>query len=263
LAQTAARYDVRPGSRWRPTIDTTRDPIIAARAPLPWPSWQRSEDYYAEGSLIWLDVDTRLRELTDGARSLDDFARAFFGDHDGAWMTDTYDFDDVVDTLGGIAAFDWTGFFDEQLKDTHDRAPLGGIERGGYRLVYRNVPSDYERGTQAVFGHIDLSHSLGLTTDRGGRLSDVLWDGPAFQAGLTVGATIVAVAGRKFDPDALQQAVADAVDGSPVELTVAKGRYVTPVRIAYHGGLRFPALEPIPGARSYLSDILRPLDGGA
>lgn len=62
LALTAARYDVRPGSRWRPLLDTTRGPIIAARGPLPWPSWQRSEDYYAEGALLWLDVDTRLRE---------------------------------------------------------------------------------------------------------------------------------------------------------------------------------------------------------
>jgi predicted metalloprotease with PDZ domain len=42
LALTAATHAVRAGSRWRPMSDTTGDPIIAARSPLPWPSWQRS-----------------------------------------------------------------------------------------------------------------------------------------------------------------------------------------------------------------------------
>ncbi|MET0283976.1 MAG: peptidase M61, partial [Polyangiales bacterium] len=79
IARTAAIYDNRAGRRWRSMSDTTRDPIIASRRPLPWVSWQRSEDYYSEGQLVWLDVDTRIRELSGDTRSLDDFARAFFG----------------------------------------------------------------------------------------------------------------------------------------------------------------------------------------
>jgi predicted metalloprotease with PDZ domain len=78
LAQTAASYDIREGRRWRTMSDTTHDPIIAARSPLPWASWQRSEDYYSEGQLVWLEIDTLLRELSDETRSLDDFATAFF-----------------------------------------------------------------------------------------------------------------------------------------------------------------------------------------
>jgi predicted metalloprotease with PDZ domain len=50
--------DRRPARRWRSMGDTTRDPNIASRAPLPWVSWQRSADYYSEGQLMWLDVDT-------------------------------------------------------------------------------------------------------------------------------------------------------------------------------------------------------------
>lgn len=173
LAQTAARYDVRPGSRWRPTIDTRRDPIIAARAPLPWPSWQRSEDYYAEGSLVWLDVDTRLRELSGDTRSLDDFARAFFGAEAADPTTDTYDFEEVIATLNGVAAYEWKRFFEEQLTRTHDHAPLAGLERGGYRLVYRDTPSAYQAGYEAVSGTIDLTHAIGLTLTPGGKITDV------------------------------------------------------------------------------------------
>ncbi len=239
LAMTAARYDVRPGSRWRPTIDTTRDPIIAARAPLPWPSWQRSEDYYPEGALIWLDVDTRIRELTGEARSLDEFAASFFGGDDGSWHTRTYDFDEVVDTLNRVAAFDWRAFFDEQLNRTHDHAPLAGIARGGYAVVYRDRPSAYQLQYETTFGQTDLTHSIGLSVSPKGRVGDVLWDGPAFQAGLTIGSEITAVAGRAFDADLLRR----AAENGPVYLDVLKGKAARSVTVTAAPGPHYPYLE--------------------
>src|SRR5262249_55658469 len=85
IANNAATYDTRTGRNWRPLVDTTLDPIIAARRSLPWGNWQRSEDYYSEGQLIWMDVDTLIREKSGNKRSLDDFAKAFFGINDGDW----------------------------------------------------------------------------------------------------------------------------------------------------------------------------------
>ena len=101
---TAANYDDRAGRDWRPLQDTTNDAIIDPRRPLSWRSWQRCEDYYAEGALIWLDADTLIRERSGGKRSLDDFARAFFGIDDGSFVTVTYTFDDVVAALNAVAA---------------------------------------------------------------------------------------------------------------------------------------------------------------
>jgi predicted metalloprotease with PDZ domain len=260
LAQTAATYDVRPGSRWRPTVDTTRDPIIAARSPLPWTSWQRSEDYYSEGSLIWLDVDTRLRELSGDSLSLDDFARNFFGRNGGEWrVTDTYEFDDVVQALDALAPFDWAGYFVEQLEGKRAGTQLDGLERGGYRLVYRDRPSAFTVSSDAVFGTVSLSFSLGLTLDAQGKLKDVLWDGPAFGAGLTAGSELVAVNGRAFSADDLEQAIAAGASGGPIELVVRTGRHVRTVTIAYDGGLRYPHLERIDGARGRLDEIFAPL----
>ncbi|HEU0045908.1 peptidase M61 [Sphingomonas sp.] len=253
LAYAAARYDIRPGSRWRPTIDTVRDPEIAARAPLPWPSWQRSEDYYGEGALIWLDVDTRLRADSDGRCTLDDFARAFFGGAAGKWESEPYRFEDVVRTLETLHSFDWKDFFEDALTNTHRHAPLGGLERGGYRLCYRERPNEYQAALDRSQGLVDLTFSLGLVTNNQGKLSDVLWDGPAFTAGLTIGDTITAVGGRQFDPDTLKRAVAEQ---DHIELTLTKGKRVWRTEIAFDGGLRFPNLEPFEDAPA-LDAIMR------
>jgi predicted metalloprotease with PDZ domain len=262
LAHTAATFDVRPGSRWRPMIDTTRDPIIAARAPLPWTSWQRSEDYYSEGSLIWLDVDTLLRELSGDTRSLDDFARAFFGGNAGEWRnTDTYVVGDVIAALEALAPYDWEGFFTDQLEGKREGTQLDGLARGGYKLVYRDTPSDFAVSSDLVFGTTTLTFSVGLTVGGGGVVSDVLWDGPAFVAGLTVGSEIVAVDGQAFSPDLLKQAIADSGTRGSVDMLVRTGKHVRDVAIQYAGGGRYPHLERTAGDRARLDDILAPLCG--
>jgi predicted metalloprotease with PDZ domain len=258
IALCAATQDIRTGGRWRPMCDTTRDPIIAARNPLPWPSWQRSEDYYLEGALIWLDVDTRLRELTGETRSLDDFARSFFSAPSAGVETSTYDFDDVVNCLEELAPFDWRGLLNERLLGREEKAPLDGIVRGGYRLVYREKPSSYSASLEAASGSIDLGFSLGLKVSTKGAISEVIWEGPAYQAGLTSGPRIVRVNEGEFSADALKHAVAASAGGPPVALEIESGKTRRTVEIDYAGGLRFPHLAPIAGARPRLDEILAP-----
>ncbi|HEX5656855.1 MAG TPA: hypothetical protein VFX59_06655 [Polyangiales bacterium] len=257
IARTAAIYDNRAGRRWRSMDDTTRDPIIASRRPLPWVSWQRSEDYYSEGQLVWLDVDTRIRELSGDTRSLDDFARTFFGGgRDGTYRTHTYDFDEVIQTLNGIAPFDWAAFFVDKLESHTEDAPLDGLTRGGYRLVYRDSPSDFTAKQDALNDVLSLRFSIGLAVASNGKLKEVLWDSPAFEAGLTAGSQLVAVNGQAYDGDKLKQAVVAAREGAPLELLVKSRKHFRAVPLAYREGLRYPHLEPIEGARARLDEIL-------
>jgi predicted metalloprotease with PDZ domain len=258
LADMAATQDVQAGEHWRSLSDTTKDPIIVSRNPIPWPSWQRSEDYYFEGALLWLDVDTRIRELSGDTRSLDDFARAFFGGEDRVWITSTYTFEDVVEALDAIAPFDWARFFDRKLNEATDDAPLDGLERGGYRLVYRDTPSEYHASKEACTGNTNLLYSIGLMVASGGEVSQVLWDSPAFQAGITSGATLLAVNGRTFSPDELKRAVAAAGDGDPITLVLQVAKRHKEVRIDCPAGHRYPHLERIEQARSRLDEILAP-----
>jgi predicted metalloprotease with PDZ domain len=259
IAGTAASYDHRPGREWKALQDTTNDPIVAMRRSIPWSSWQRSEDYYSEGELIWLDADTKIRELSKGKRSLDDFARAFFGVDNGSWETLTYDFDDVVRTLDSVQPYDWAGFLRQRLESHGPGAPLDGVARGGYRLVYTDTPSDYAKSNEARRKFTDLSWSLGFTVGKDNSLTNVIWDGPAFKAGLTQGTTLVAVDGVAYQADRLKDAVKAAKGAAqPIELLVKSGDRYRTVRIDYHDGLRYPHLERVAGTPARLDDILAP-----
>ncbi len=256
---TAAIYDNRVGRVWRQLADTTHDPIIAQRRPLPWPSWQRSEDYYSEGQLIWLDADTLIREKSGGTKSLDDFAKAFFGVRDGDWSQLTYQFDDVAATLNQILPYDWDAFFKSRLEGHGPGAPLAGLGRGGYKLVYTETPTDFLKSVEGRRKSTDLTYSLGLSLNKDGEITAVQWEGPAFKAGLTDGQKIIAVNGYGFDPDRIKDAVSTAKGkGPPVELIVKSGDRFRTLIIDYHDGLRYPRLERVIAMPDRLGDILAP-----
>jgi predicted metalloprotease with PDZ domain len=255
IAEIAATYDQRVGRAWRSVADTTNDPIINTRRPIPWTSWQRSEDYYSEGLLIWLDADTLIRERTNGQKSLDDFARAFFGVNDGDWGQLTYDFDAVVKALNAVTPYDWAGFLKARVEDIAP-APLDGLTRGGWRLVYAATPTDYFKANETRRRVTDLMYSVGMTVGREGDLTGVQWEGPAFKANLTIGMRIVAVNGLAFDADKLKAAVAATAKGEPLELIVRSGDRYRTVKLDYAGGARYPRLERIEGTPDRLGAIL-------
>ena len=258
MAAMAAAYDNRVGRGWRAMQDTVHDPIISARQPQAWNSWQRSEDYYSEGQLIWLDADTLIREQSKGKKSLDDFARAFFGVNDGAWKDPlTYDFDEVVKTLKAVHPHDWAAFLRQRLDGHGPGAPLDGVTRGGYRLVYSATPTDYTKTEEARRRITDLTYSLGLVLNKDGEFVSVQWEGPAFKAGLADGMKLIAVNGVAYDGDRLKEAVTAAKGGkAPIELLVKAGERYRTVPIAYHDGLRYPRFERITGTPARLDDIL-------
>jgi predicted metalloprotease with PDZ domain len=262
LASTAAAYDRRIGREWRALQDTTNDPVAALRRPLAWLSWERSEDYYSEGQLVWLDVDTLIRERSANRRSLDDFARTFFGMNDGSYVPVTYTFEDVVKALNAVEPYDWAAFLRARLDGHGPGAPLDGLARGGYKLVYTDTPSDYFRASEVRRQVTDLTYSLGMVLARDGRLTDVLWEGPAYKVGLVVGTQVVAVNGTAFDADRLKAAIRNAkqADAAPIELLVRNSDRYRTVRVDYHDGLHYPRLERDAATPARLDQIFAPRD---
>ena len=258
LAVTAADMDAQVGRSWRPLADTVDAPIIAYASNSTWDSWSRSADYYPEGELIWLDADTLIRQRSHGRRSLDDFARSFLGATDGSSAISTYTFEDVVSALSQVEPYDWATFLRVRL-DGHDPgAPLDGLTRGGYRLVYDETPSPFTKASEA-HGRLDLRHSIGFSIGKDGKLDQVQWESPAFRVGLAPGSTIIAVDGGVYSPERLKTAIASAKTTGAVTLIVKSEGGVAPVRVAYSGGLRYPHLERTAGAPDLLGAILSPV----
>jgi predicted metalloprotease with PDZ domain len=258
IALTAAVYDHRVGREWRNLEDTTNDPIAAQRRALAWRSWQRSEDYYSEAQLMWFDADTLIRERSHGQHSLDDFARSFFGINDGSYVPATYTFEDVVTALNRVLAYDWNKFLRDHLEGHASGAPLDGITRGGYKLVYTDKPSEYFKASEDRRKITDLTYSLGMVVGTEGRLTDVLWEGSAFQKGLTVGTQIVAVDGTTYRAERLKDVIRDAAHNrTPIELLTKNGDRYRTVSLDYYEGLRYPHLEKTQESAT-LDQILSP-----
>jgi predicted metalloprotease with PDZ domain len=257
LAIVAANLAAAPGRTWRPLEDTTNDEIMNPRRPISWRSWQRFEDYYTEGALIWLEADMIIRTRSHGEKSLDDFARAFFGINDGSYVTVTYRFDDIVKALNGVLPYDWAKFLRARLDETGEGAPLEGLRQGGYALAFDDTASEYFKSTEVVTKTTNLTFSIGLVADKDGALRSVLWDGPAFKAGLTAGDTIIAVNGAPYDPDVLKDAIIAAKGGQdPIELIVKTPGLYRVARIDYHGGPRYPHLVRDAAQKPMLDDVL-------
>lgn len=258
LARKVAWLQSTPGRTWRSLQDTVHDEIISGRQmPLEWYSWQRFEDYYDEGALIWLDVDTRIRELSGGQRSLDDFARGFFGVENGRVAPLLYTFDDVVAQLVRVQPFDWASFLRAHLDRVGPDAPLDGLARAGWRLGWTDKQSDYAKAVDAYREAADFAFSLGFSVGKEDRVGEVVWDSPAFRAGLTKGLTLLAVDLRAYKAEVLNDAITAAVKGTqPIELLLKDGSEYRLLRVDYHGGLRYPQLERIEGTEDRLTAIL-------
>jgi predicted metalloprotease with PDZ domain len=260
LAASAARLDNVKGREWRAVQDTTYDPIVNARRPQVWNNWQRGEDYYQEGQLIWLDADTRIREMSGGKRSLNDFARAFFGVDDGMYVAKHYTFDEVVKALNAVQPYDWATFLRSRVESHGPGAPLDGLTRAGWKLVYTEKQTDFLKAQEDLSKSANFQYSLGFSVSSEGKLESFIWEGVGFKAGLSGNTTLLAVNGRAYKPEILRTAIIAAKTAKePINLLVKKGNLYHSVALDYHDGLKYPRLERIPGTPDRLTEILKPL----
>jgi len=273
IAYRAAIMAHHPGRAWRPLIDTTTAAQLLYSSPTAWANWRRQIDFYREGELLWLAVDTKIRTLSHDRRSIDDFARRFFGVDNGSFITHTYTFEDVVGALNAVQPYDWASFLHNWLYGVGSDVPLlSGITASGWRLAYSDKPSRFQTAVENV-GEDELSRhgvnamfSVGLFLDSQGKIEDVLWNGPAFKAGLAPGMTLVAIDGQPYSTAVLRSEIAATRQTrKPLRMT-AKGDGVTGVYTVYYdGGVQYPHLVRVPGATDYLKQILapKPLDNGS
>ncbi|HUL56554.1 MAG TPA: peptidase M61 [Usitatibacter sp.] len=259
IARAAAWVDAQNGREWRNLQDTTNQPVMARDRDRAWTGWQRSFDYYGESVFLWMEVDARLRDMTGGSRSMNDFARAFHGSLKGEGIA-TFTFDDVANALHALAPGDWKSFLRERL-DSRIRHPAAeALRAAGWRLVYTDKPSEFSSDADREEKRADFQYSLGFTVGRDDEVSSVAWDGPAFRAGMPAHVKLLAVNGYAYKEDRLKQAITAAkASGEPIALLVKYEDYYRTIAVPYTGGLRYPHLERIEELPDRLGASLSPM----
>lgn len=261
LAASAAELDHRPGRTWRDLQDTATAAQILYATNDQWDNWRRSVDYYPEGELIWLDVDTTIRTLSGGKKSLNDFCARFLGlGGNTPPKLVPYTFEDLVNNLNVVQSYDWGKFLNERLTSKAPHAPLGGIANGGYRIEYTDLSNEFIRAAESKTRGVNAWYSLGVLVGSESAITDVLVGSPAYNAGLGPGMKLVAINGRRATDDLLHQAIRDSKNTTqPIELIIDHDGFVKVIKVDYHGGERYPHLTRASSGPAFLDEILKPM----
>ncbi len=259
-AVAAASLQTHKGREWRSLEDTAIAAQIGYTLAPEWRSRTRGNDFYLESAMLWLEADTLIRNDTHGAKSLDDFCRLFYGPPSTAPKVVAYDFNDVVKALTAVMPYDWRGFWTLRLNRLRPDAPLEGLTAGGWRLAFASEPTGVEKGDDGMEKHTDLNYSLGFTLkDEAAVISSVAAGTPADLAGMAPGANLIAVNGRKYSKDVLQDALKAGGDATrTISLLLQKDEIFSTVDLHYAGHARHPLLERDSAAPDLLTMILSP-----
>jgi predicted metalloprotease with PDZ domain len=259
LAIYQAEMDARTGRGWRNLQDVSRSAQLLYSAGEPWTILRRSTDFYREGPLLWLQVDSVLREKSKGARSLDNFAADFFGPPDGVIAVKPYTYQDLISALNQVVPYDWNALLQGDLLATRPTPVSPGLEAAGWTVVYSDEPNQAAIDAESISQQTDLSTSLGLIIEQDGTIADVAPDLAAGRAGLAPATKLVGVNHRVYSADLLRQAIAGAETGSQaIDLLTLTDGFYAEFSVDYHGGLHSPHLARISGKPDLLTPILAP-----
>jgi predicted metalloprotease with PDZ domain len=256
-ADLAAGLESRKGRDWRPLADTAIAAQLGYTQPPEWASRTRATDFYQESAMLWLEADALIRSRSHGRKSLDDFAKSFYGAPSTPPGVSPYDFDDLIKALGGVLPYDWRTFWTERLNRVRAEAPLEGLAASGWRLRFDAVESPEQKANDAFDKKTNLKYSLGFSLrDDGAVITDLISGSPADAAGIAPDAHLIAVDGRKYSKDVLQDALKSGGDGlRSIQLLIQKDDMYRTVELRYAGHARFPHLERDPSVPDLLTAI--------
>lgn len=263
LAALYAALASEPGRNTEPLVDTTTAAPYLYQAEGSYPSIRRTaDDFYAEGELFWLDVDTLIRQKTHGAKSLDTFLHLYSAPAVTGPIVKTYTRADIERLLNEVVPNDWHAFIEKRIYEVAPTPPSAELARSGWRLVYTSAPNPFIAASEALRHMNDQWYSYGLEIGKDDTVMDVREGSPAWAAGMAPGMRIAAVDGQAYTDDVLKYVSTQAQHASgPTAFLVQQDGWYRTVDVDYHGGPRYPHLERIAGTPDMLAKIMAPHAG--
>ncbi len=263
LAMLYSEMATEPGRLTEPLIDLTTAAPYLYGARGDYPSIRRTAgDFYTEGELLWLDVDTLIRTLTHDRKSLDTFLHLYAGPPDTGPITVTYTRATIEHLLNEVVPYHWHAFFQKHVYEVAPQPPTGELRRAGWRLVYTAKPNRFMVAQEKLSHTNNQWLTYGIRIGGRGQIFDVREGSPAWRAGFAPGMAIRAVDGQKYKPSVLKWVLKEtARNHKPTVFLVVDGGWYRTLRVDYDGGPRFPHLVRIPGTVNLLRRIMAPHAG--
>jgi len=248
------------GRTTTPLIDLTTGAPYFYLARGVYPSIRRgADDFYTEGELLWLDVDTIIRERSHGARSLDTFLHRYSAPAVTGPIVETYTRAQIEQLLNAVEPYDWHAFFEQYVYHVAPLPPTDELARAGWQLVFTEKPNTFIKAEQADDEGIIGWYAYGANITKQGEVRDVRENSAARRAGLAPGMEVLAVNGQQFSNDVLEYALDRAQHSSaPITLITRQTGWYQTLALDYHAGLRYPHLERIAGTPDMLAAIAAP-----
>ncbi len=258
LAVELRRAMHQQGRQWRTLADTgAASHILRAGSPN-WGGLRRSQDYYMEGMLFWLEADALIRRHSGAQKSLDDFCASFLGSKPGSAAPAPFTRRDVVRSLRAVADLDWDGLIQRRIESYQEQFDPSVARLLGYDFrLQREAPAI----PSATFRHqsgIDALDSLGIAFNTSGDVQHLLLGSPADRARMSPRMKALGVNGRTWSGPRLVEALTHSQNGRPLSLLVAEGDELRTIQLHYHDGPRYWNLRRQPGQPDLLDEILKP-----
>ena len=247
------------GRQWRPLRDVAVTTQTIWGGSESWSFHRRGTDYYSEGALLWLEVDSRIRDLSSSKRSLDDFCRSFFGTGDRDAHSISFEKSDMVSALEELADFAWDSLFTERISRTREKLDESPLSAAGYKFAYATEKpkalSDLESRRERRYFYESVGFAV---EDEDNKILQIVPDSPADEAGLYTGMNILGVNAKTFSMDRLEKAIRDAVKTGEIILLVQHGESLDQAILQYREGLRYLTIVPDSKRRQWLDEIIKP-----
>ena len=246
------------GREWRSLADTGACSHTLRAGSNYWPRLRRSQDYYMEGMLFWLEADAIIRRETNGQKSLDDFCRAFFRAAEDSPYPSGFTRADVVDGLNDVLDYDWDALVARRVELLTERYDPAVVEALGYSVQYTNQKPDIPAGTFRHVSGVDAIDSIGAVIGADGSINDMLLGSPLHQAQLGPGMKVVGVNGHAWSENRMRDAIAMSATKGDIELMVVSGDSFETHRVEYDGGPRYMTLVENKAGKTLLTEIVKP-----
>lgn len=240
FARKLSGYRGISGRAWRSLEDTAADSYHLRGRSKHWSGLRRGQDYYNEGQMFWLEVDSILREGSNDEITLDHFAKNFLGANYPGGDALAFTEGDVIAILDKLYAYDWQSVIQRRITDPQESLPLEFIERLGYKLRYSSERSEAQKESENEYKYANAIDSLGMSIgDNGSIGSNIVSDSPADKAGLAPRMKIIGVNDRKFSLDRFREGIADTVIRGSIRFLIEDGDRFQTIEVNYDGGLRY------------------------